>query len=241
MSWAALAANQWVPRNDLQDAVTTGVFFLRPSQSIPAGTAWVTRTEVETWIFASVTSGAANQWPQKSWIVPIATTTTTTTLATTTTTSSTTTTTTTLPPTTTTTTTAGAIDPTGTVDLVGINNITYAGTQVIEGFVDFNNSNGVRIDYSGSGSITKGNTRTLPYTWDNTDGFTFNNATPITSIFVDLDSITSGQTITATIRHNGVIKGVNSATSSTSVTVPISPTIYVHNGDTIEVTVEGGP
>lgn len=86
MAWASLASNQFVSRNDLQDAVTTGVFFLRPSQTIPAGNNFVTRSEVETWIYASVTSGASNQWPQKSWIIAIATTTTTTTTTSTTTT-----------------------------------------------------------------------------------------------------------------------------------------------------------
>jgi len=99
MAWASLASNQWISRNDLQDAVTTGVFLLRPSQSIPAGNNFVTRLEVETWIYATVSTGASNQWPQKSWLTPIVVTTTSTTST------STTTTTTTLSPTTTTTTT----------------------------------------------------------------------------------------------------------------------------------------
>lgn len=73
MSWSALAANQWVSRNDLQDAVNTSVFTLKSGQTIPAGNNWVTRTEVETWINATVTQGASNQWPQKSWIIASAT------------------------------------------------------------------------------------------------------------------------------------------------------------------------
>lgn len=86
MAWASLASNQWVSRNDLQDAVTTGVFTLKPGQTIPAGDKWVTRSEIETWINATVSSGASNQWPQKSWITASTTTTTSTTTTSTTTT-----------------------------------------------------------------------------------------------------------------------------------------------------------
>lgn len=125
MSWTALANNQLISRSDLQDAVTTGVFQLRAGQTIdltaPNNNRFVTKSEVETWLFASVSTATSNQYPEKDWLTPITTTstttttstiapttTTTTTLATTTSTTTTlapTTTTTTLPPTTTTTTT----------------------------------------------------------------------------------------------------------------------------------------
>lgn len=106
MAWSSLLNTQWVSRNDLQDAVTTGVFTLKAGQSIPAGNNWVIRSEVETWINAIVTSGTSAQWPQKSWIVPVTTTTTSTTSTTSSTTTTTTTQATTTSSTTTTTTTA---------------------------------------------------------------------------------------------------------------------------------------
>lgn len=79
MAWAPLLSNQWVSCNDLQDAVTTGVFTLKAGQTIPATNQWITRTQAETWINCTVTNGTASQWPQKSWIIPATTTTTTTT------------------------------------------------------------------------------------------------------------------------------------------------------------------
>lgn len=72
MAWSSLANNQWVSRTDLQNAVTTGVFTLKAGQSIPVGNNWVTRTNVETWINATVSNGTSLQWPQKSWIIPAA-------------------------------------------------------------------------------------------------------------------------------------------------------------------------
>ena len=120
MSWTALANNQWVSREDLQDAVDTSVFVETGGIPTPTPSRWMTKEEIEDAVDATVTSSTDTQWPQKSWIIPntttttttsttSSTTTTTTTVATTTTststtTSSTTTTTTTLPPTTTSTT-----------------------------------------------------------------------------------------------------------------------------------------
>jgi hypothetical protein len=48
MSWAGIAANQCVSRNNLQDAVTTGVFTLK--NTIPAGTKQITKNEAEYYV-----------------------------------------------------------------------------------------------------------------------------------------------------------------------------------------------
>ena len=69
MSWAGLASNQCVSCENLQDAVTTGVFALKstiPSTS-PAKYKQVTKTEAETYVYCTVGGGkASNQLVVKS-------------------------------------------------------------------------------------------------------------------------------------------------------------------------------
>ena len=69
MSWAALASNQCVSCENLQDAVTTGVFALKstiPSTS-PAKYKQVTKTEAEAYVYCTVGGGkASNQLVVKS-------------------------------------------------------------------------------------------------------------------------------------------------------------------------------
>lgn len=48
MSWAGIASNQCVSRNNLQDAVTTGVFTLK--NTIPAGTKQITKNEAAYYV-----------------------------------------------------------------------------------------------------------------------------------------------------------------------------------------------
>lgn len=69
MSWAGLASNQCVSCENLQDAVTTGVFALKstiPSTS-PAKYKQVTKTEAEAYVYCTVGGGkASNQLVVKS-------------------------------------------------------------------------------------------------------------------------------------------------------------------------------
>jgi hypothetical protein len=66
MSWAGLANNQCISRNNLLDAVNTGVFQLAGS-STPPGSLMVTRNEAEAYVVINpITSKASNQLPVKS-------------------------------------------------------------------------------------------------------------------------------------------------------------------------------
>lgn len=143
MAWASLSNNQFISRNDLQDAVNTGVFNLNASQTIPSGNQFITRQEAETWVNVTVTNGASNQWPQKSWLVANIITTTTTVAPTTTTstTVATTTTTTTVAPTTTTSTTAAT---TTTTSSSTTTTTTTSGFQAVQTY----SGSGATCDYN---------------------------------------------------------------------------------------------
>lgn len=75
MAWSTIVNNQLVSRANLQDAVTTGVFSLNPSQTIPStdSNKQVTSIEAETWcaVFARnpSTPSPDNQCPPKSWFI----------------------------------------------------------------------------------------------------------------------------------------------------------------------------
>jgi hypothetical protein len=80
MSWAALANNECVSCNNLQDAVNTSVFVLK--NSIPVSTKQITKAEAENYVYINPISKANNQLVVKSNLIsnpPITTTTTTTT------------------------------------------------------------------------------------------------------------------------------------------------------------------
>jgi hypothetical protein len=65
MSWAGLASNQCVSRNNLQNAVNTGVFVLK--NTIPAGTKQITKDEANSYVYINpIPSKASNQLVVKS-------------------------------------------------------------------------------------------------------------------------------------------------------------------------------
>jgi hypothetical protein len=55
MSWAGIAGNQCVSFNNLQDAVTTGVFFAKTT--IPVSGEQITKTDANTYAFIDTTYG----------------------------------------------------------------------------------------------------------------------------------------------------------------------------------------
>jgi hypothetical protein len=82
MSWASLANNQCISFNNLQDAVTTGVFALK--NSIPVSTEQITKADADYYVYIDTAYGpyaskASNQLVVKSNLQPATTTTTTTT------------------------------------------------------------------------------------------------------------------------------------------------------------------
>jgi hypothetical protein len=82
MSWAGIASNQCISFNNLQDAVTTGVFALK--NSIPASTEQITKADADYYVYIDTAFGpyaskASNQLVVKSNLQPPPTTTTTTT------------------------------------------------------------------------------------------------------------------------------------------------------------------
>ena len=84
MSWAGLASNQCISFNNLQDAVTTGVFALK--NTIPVSTEQITKADADYYVYIDTTYGpyaskASNQLVVKSNLQAAATTTTTTTAA----------------------------------------------------------------------------------------------------------------------------------------------------------------
>jgi hypothetical protein len=65
MSWAGLASNQCVSRNNLQNAVNTGVFVLK--NTIPAGTKQITKDEAYSYVYINpIPSKTSNQLVVKS-------------------------------------------------------------------------------------------------------------------------------------------------------------------------------
>jgi hypothetical protein len=86
MSWAGIANNQCVSFNNLQDAVTTGVFALK--NTIPVSTEQITKADADFYVYidtayAPYASKASNQLVVKSNLQPPPTTSTTTTTTTT--------------------------------------------------------------------------------------------------------------------------------------------------------------
>ena len=84
MSWAGLASNQCISFNNLQDAVTTGVFALK--NTIPVSTEQITKADADYYVYIDTAYGpyaskASNQLVVKSNLQPPPTTTTTTTTA----------------------------------------------------------------------------------------------------------------------------------------------------------------
>jgi hypothetical protein len=84
MSWAGIASNQCISFNNLQDAVTTGVFALK--NTIPVSTEQITKSDADFYVFIDTAFGpyaskASNQLVVKSNLQPPPTTTTTTTTA----------------------------------------------------------------------------------------------------------------------------------------------------------------
>jgi hypothetical protein len=82
MSWAGIANNQCVSFNNLQDAVTTGVFTLK--NTIPVSTEQITKADADYYVYIDTAYGpyaskASNQLVVKSNLQPPPTTTTTTT------------------------------------------------------------------------------------------------------------------------------------------------------------------
>jgi hypothetical protein len=84
MSWAGLASNQCISFNNLQNAVTTGVFVLK--NTIPVSLEQITKADADYYVFIDTAFGpyaskASNQLVVKSNLQPPPTTTTTTTTA----------------------------------------------------------------------------------------------------------------------------------------------------------------
>ena len=84
MSWAAIASNQCVSFNNLQDAVTTNVFVIKAA--IPVSLEQITKTDADTYVYIDTAYGpyaakASNQLVVKSDLQPPPTTTTTTTIS----------------------------------------------------------------------------------------------------------------------------------------------------------------
>lgn len=82
MSWAGIASNQTISFNNLQDAVTTGVFTLK--NTIPVSTEQITKADADYYVYIDTAYGpyaskASNQLVVKSNLQPPPTTTTTTT------------------------------------------------------------------------------------------------------------------------------------------------------------------
>ena len=82
MSWAGIASNQTISFNNLQDAVTTGVFALK--NTIPSSTEQITKADADYYVYIDTAYGpyaskASNQLVVKSNLQPPPTTTTTTT------------------------------------------------------------------------------------------------------------------------------------------------------------------
>ena len=76
MSWAGIASNQCVSRNNLQDAVNNGVFTLK--NTIPAGTKQITKAEANNYVnidtaYGPYASKSYNQLVVKSNLQPCAT------------------------------------------------------------------------------------------------------------------------------------------------------------------------
>ena len=69
MSWAGIANNQCISFNNLQDAVTTGVFVLKAA--IPVSLEQITKTDADTYVYINTAYGpyaakASNQLVVKS-------------------------------------------------------------------------------------------------------------------------------------------------------------------------------
>lgn len=72
MSWSGIASNQCVSRNNLQDAVNTGVFTLK--NTIPAGTEQITKADADFYVNIDTSYGpyaakASNQLVVKSNLI----------------------------------------------------------------------------------------------------------------------------------------------------------------------------
>lgn len=68
MSWAGISSNQTVSRNNLQNAVNTGVFVLK--NSIPATNECITKTEAEDYVYINpIPSKTSNQLVVKSNLI----------------------------------------------------------------------------------------------------------------------------------------------------------------------------
>jgi hypothetical protein len=85
MSWAGLASNQCISFNNLQNAVTTGVFVLK--NTIPASTEQITKADADFYVFIntsypSYAAKASNQLVVKENLQPPPSTSTTTTTTT---------------------------------------------------------------------------------------------------------------------------------------------------------------
>jgi|LakMenE18May11ns_1017448.scaffolds.fasta_scaffold9914749_2 hypothetical protein len=85
MSWAGIANNQCISFNNLQDAVTTGVFALK--NTIPVSTEQITKADADYYVYIDTAYGpyaskASNQLVVKSNLQPPPTTSTTTTTTT---------------------------------------------------------------------------------------------------------------------------------------------------------------
>jgi len=74
MSWSGISSNQCVSCNNLQDAVTNGVFILK--STIPSSTKEITKTEANTYVYidtsyAPYAAKASNQLVVKSDLVAV--------------------------------------------------------------------------------------------------------------------------------------------------------------------------
>ena len=67
MSWAALASNQCVSCNNLQDAVNNGVFVLK--NTIPSSAKQITTTEAEYYVYINTIYKSSNELVVKSNLV----------------------------------------------------------------------------------------------------------------------------------------------------------------------------
>lgn len=70
MAWNTLGNNDFIHGNDLQNAVSTGVFVIREGQSIPNNNTFLTKSSINSLIYVNIDSGVGETtYPTKSQLV----------------------------------------------------------------------------------------------------------------------------------------------------------------------------
>ena len=74
MSWGSLGSTKWPTNNDILDAISLGIFTLRPSQTLSSNNNFITVSEANTKIAIVTITGTSTRWPVKSEFVAESTT-----------------------------------------------------------------------------------------------------------------------------------------------------------------------